>query len=236
MFPVHTIENWILTVSFETERDFVESQLLEGIELASKPPVAVVWCLEARFTTLGGPHRESAIGVIVKFEGKEYLYPLIVYLGPTTEEFFAAGREVWGHQKKLARSGISLQEGSGIVTGFLERPEGSRLMEISVGPLEREATAEELGFLPVLSLRVIPHPERAVPQLAELTVTELEMAPRKSGGHLDFWAGSGQVAYPTQSDRDPLYRFPVSRVLGGYYGCYERIIAPLPRIVKQLVP
>jgi hypothetical protein len=110
-------------------------------------------------------------------------------------------------------------------------------MEVSVGPLTREARAEEIGFLKVLSLRIIPHPERPVAQLAELIVTEADLTPRKgSDGHIEFWAGPGEVAYPSRSERDPLYTLEVGRVLGGYYGCFEGITTPFGKIVKQLVP
>jgi acetoacetate decarboxylase len=236
-FPVITRERWQVMVVFETDNDFVQSLLPEGVDPASQPPVAAVWCASHRHSTMGGPYREAGAGVTVTFEGKTYFYPFVVYLGPNTEEWFAAGREVWGHQKKIGYSWISEPEGSGLVTGVFERPEDSRLMEISVGPLEREARADEVGFLPVLSLRIIPHPERPAPQLAELIVTEADLVPRKgSDGRLEFWAGPGHVAYPTPSDRDPLYRLTVSRVVAGYYGCFENILTPFGKILKQLVP
>jgi len=236
-FPVITRERWQVAVAFETDYDFVQSVLPEGVDPASNPPVASVWCATHAHSTMGGPYRESGAAVIVTFEGEQYVYPLVVYLGPNSEEWFAAGREVWGHQKKLGHSWISEPEGSGVVTGYFERPQGSRLMEISVGPLEREACPDEIGFLKVLSLRVIPHPERPVAQLAELIVTEADLTPRKgSDGRLEFWAGPGQVAYPVVSDRDPLYRLRVDRVIAGYYGCYEGIVTPFGKIAKQLIP
>jgi acetoacetate decarboxylase len=235
--PVITRERWQVMVVFETEEEFIQSQLPEGVEPASQPPLAAVWCATHAHSTMGGPYREAGAGVTVTFQGEQYFYPLVVYLGPNTEEWFAAGREVWGHQKKLGHPWISEPEGSGIVTGLLERPQGSRLMQISVGPLEREARAEEIGFLKVLSLRIIPHPERPVPQCAELVVTEAQLTPRKgSDGHLEFWAGPGEVAYPVRSDRDPLHRLTVSQVVAGYYGCFEGIVTPFGKIVKQLVP
>jgi acetoacetate decarboxylase len=159
-----------------------------------------------------------------------------VYLGANTEEWFAAGREVWGHQKKLGVTTLSESEGTGIVTGRLERPAGSALMEISVGPFEREARPDEIGFLPVLSLRVIPHPEKGVAQTAELILTEAELTLRRgSDGRIEYWAGPGNVTFPIPSDRDPLYRLRVGRILGGYYGCFDGIVTPFGKILKKLV-
>jgi acetoacetate decarboxylase len=235
-FPVITRERWQVMVVFETDRDFVDSVLPEGVDIDGDTAVASVWCATHKHSTMGGPYRECGAGVVVRFEGRRYFYPLVVYLGYECEEWFAAGREVWGHQKKLGFSEIREPEGCGIVTGILERPRGSRRMEISVGPLEREASPEEIGFLPVLSLRIIPHPEKPEPQAAELIVTEAELVPRRgSDGRIEFWAGPGEVCFPAPSDRDPLYRLKPSRILGGYYGCFEGIVTPFGKIAKKLI-
>jgi acetoacetate decarboxylase len=236
-FPVITRQRWQLMVVFETDGEFVESVLPEGVDPASDPPVASVWCATHAHSTMGGPYREAGAGVAVTFEGKKYFYPLVVYLGQESEEWFAAGREVWGHQKKLGYPEIREPEGSGIVLGSLERPRGSQLMELSVGPLEREASADEFGFLPVLSLRIIPHPERPVAQTAELILTEAQLTPRVgSDGHVEFWVGPGSVNFPVQCNRDPLYRLVPKRVLAGYYGCFEGIVTPFGKILRQLLP
>jgi acetoacetate decarboxylase len=163
-FPVITRQRWQLMVVFESDSSFVDSILPEGVDAASDPPVAALWCATHAHSTMGGPYREAGAGVIVKFEGKPHFYPLVVHLGPTPEEWFAVGREVWGHQKKYGDVQLLEPAGSGVVTGILER-NSARLMQISVGPLEREARADEIGFLPVLSLRIIPHPERPILKL-----------------------------------------------------------------------
>ncbi len=235
-FPVITRERWQLSVVYETDADVVDEFLPEGVEPASDPVVASLWCATHAHSTFGGPYRESGAAVVVTYEGTTYTYPLVVYLGPNTEEWFAGGREVWGHQKKLGYTHIREPEGSGIVSGSLERPEGTRLMDLSVGPLTREATPEEIAYLPVLTLRIIPHPERPEPQIAELVVTEAELTPRRgSDGRLEFWAGPGQVAFPVPSDRDPLYRLAPERMISGFYGCYESIVTPFAKILKTLV-
>lgn len=235
-FPVLTRERWQVSAVFETNYDFVQSMLPEGVDPASNPPVASVWSATHAHSTMGGPYRETGCGVVVSFEGETYFYPFVVYLGEHTEEWFAAGREVWGHQKKLGATRILEPEGTGLVTGIFERPTGTRLLEITVGPLEREAQVDEIGFLKVLSLRIIPHPERPQPQLAELIVTQADLTPKKgSDGRLEFWAGPATVAYPVQSDRDPLYRLKPLRILAGYFGCFEGIVTPFGKIAKTLI-
>ena len=235
-FPVLTRERWQLSVAYETDYDAVDAFLPEGVEPASDPAVVSVWCATHAHSTFGGPYRESGIAAIVKYEGVTYTYPFVVYLGPNTEEWFAAGREVWGHQKKLGKTEIREPEGTGIITGTLERPADTCLMHMSVGPLIREAAADEIAYLPVLTLRIIPHPEKPEPQIAELVRTDADLTPRVgSDGRTEFWAGPGEVNFPIQSDRDPLYRLPVRRVLNGYYGCYENIVTPFVKVVKTLV-
>jgi hypothetical protein len=58
---------------------------------------------------------------------------------------------------------------------------------------------------------------------------------RGSDGRIEFWAGPGEVRFPAPSDRDPLYRLKPSRVLGGYYGCFEGIVTPFGKIAKKLI-
>ena len=234
-FPVITRQRWQVMVVFESDFEALNSMLPVGVDLASDPPVVALWCATHAHSTMGGPYREAGAGVTVMFEGKKFFYPLVVYLGPTPEEWFAAGREVWGHQKKFGDVGLHEPAGSGVVTGTLDR-NGARLMHLSVGPLEREARPEEIGFLPVLSLRIIPHPEKPVPQAAELILTEADLVPRRgSDGRLEFWAGPGEVAYPIASERDPLHRLACKKVLGGYYGCFENILTPFGKILKKLI-
>ena len=234
-FPVITRERWQVMVVFESENAFLETVLPEGVDAASDPPVVAMWCATHAHSTMGGPYREAGAGVTVVFEGKQYFYPLVVYLGPTPEEWFAAGREVWGHQKKFGEVQLLEPAGSGVVSGSLHR-HGMHLLQLSVGPLEREAKPEEIGFLPVLSLRIIPHPEKPAPQAAELIETQADLAPRRgSDGRMEFWAGPGEVAYPIPSDREPLHKLPCRRVLAGYYGCFENIHTPFGKILKKLI-
>jgi acetoacetate decarboxylase len=234
-FPVITRQRWQLMVVFESDPVFIDAILPEGVCAASDPPVAALWCATHAHSTMGGPYREAGAGVIVKFEGKLHFYPLVVYLGPTPEEWFAAGREVWGHQKKYGVVQLLEPAGTGVVTGILER-NSARLMQISAGPLEREAHVDEIAFLPVLSLRIIPHPEKPEPQTAELILTQADLVPRKgSDGRLEFWAGPAEVAYPVASERDPLHRLVCNKVIAGYYGCFENVDTPLGKIVRKLV-
>ena len=234
-FPVITRQRWQLMVTFETDHDFIQSILPEGVDPDTDPPVAALWCATHAHSTMGGPYDEAGAGVVVRFEGAKYFYPLVVYLSPTPEEWFAAGREVWGHQKKFGAVQLLEPKGTGIVTGVMER-NSARLMHISAGPLEREAKAEEIAFLPVLSLRIIPHPEKPEPQSAELILTEADLTPRTgTDGRLEFWVGPGEVCFPVHSDRDPLYKLSCKRVSAASYGCFENITTPFGKILKKLI-
>jgi hypothetical protein len=48
--------------------------------------------------------------------------------------------------------------------------------------------------------------------------------------------GPGSVNFPVQCNRDPLYRLVPKRVLAGYYGCFEGIVTPFGKILRQLLP
>ena len=89
-FPVITRERWQVMVVFETDSDFVDSVLPEGVDIDGDTAVASVWCATHKHSTMGGPYRECGAGVVVRFEGQRYFYPLVVYLGYECEEWFAA--------------------------------------------------------------------------------------------------------------------------------------------------
>jgi len=80
-----------------------------------------------------------------------------------------------------------------------------------------KGTAEGFGFLPVLSLRVLPDPSGQVPQVAQLL---RKLAPstlrQASDGSAMLFSGPA-TAQIGISEQDPLYRLPVRKVLGGMY-------------------
>lgn len=237
--PAVTRERWELSVAFEPGEQgqaFIDSLLPPGVEPAMDPPVASIWTATHAHSTLGGPYRETGAGVLVDFEETTYMYPFCVYLNEGAEVWYSAGREVWGHQKRFGHTSISEPENNGVLTGRLEYPEGRELVELSVGPLDREAEEEEIQFFPVLTLRVIPSPEGPEPETAQLVVTDCDITPRRgSDGALEFWAGPGEINFPYQSDRDPFHKLDPDTMIESYYGCYDGIITPYGEIVKEYI-
>ena len=60
------------------------------------------------------------------------------------------------------------------------------------------------------------------------------MPRRGSDGRIEFWLVPEKSASPFLPTAIP-YRLKPSRVLGGYYGCFEGIVTPFGKIAKKLI-
>jgi acetoacetate decarboxylase len=166
---------------------------------------------------VAGSYAEMAPLIPVLYEGEPHIYPWVVYLGEGTEEWFAGGREVFADSKKLARVDVRQELGRGLILGTVERPAGHRLVTLVVGPLETQGSADDFGFLPVLSLRILPDASGERPQVADLLRKVAPSTVRAaSDGSAMVFSGPGTIDLGV-SEQDPLYRLPVRRVLGGVY-------------------
>lgn len=233
--PWHSREGEHVAVLYESDLDSLLDLLPEDLEPAHDPPRVVAWLGHFDFCSGGGPYSECSALIQVMYEGRMYHYPPAVYLGNDgCEEWFAAGREVWGHHKKQANIYVQKTEGRGLVRGWCERPRGEKLIEITVGPFERPGDPGELDFLPVISVRTIPHPEKPEPETVQLIETEFDAnVACGSDGVPKLWAGPGtlRIGY---SEQDPWYKLPVKRVLNGYYVSFN-MKTGYGRILKRYV-
>ena len=231
--PWHSRDGEHLAVLYETEADSLLEHLPQDFELAHDPPRLVAWLGRFDFCTGGGPYSECSPLIQIMWEGKMYHYAPAVYLGNDgCEEWFAAGREVWGHAKKQANIYIKKTEGRGLVQGWCERPPGRKLIDIVMGPFEGPGDPDELQFLPTLSVRTIPHPEKPEPESVVLLETDFECnVVRGSDGIPKLWKGPATVTI-SHSEQDPWYMFPVRKVLAGYYVSFN-MTTSYPKIVKR---
>lgn len=216
--PWHSRQGEHVAVEYETDGDSVLDLLPADLEPADDPPRVTAWLGRFAFCSGGGPYAECSALVRVRYEERVYHYAPAVYLGNDgCEEWFAAGREVWGHNKKQARIDIHRHEGRALVVGRCERPAGHRLVEIAVGPFAGEpGDPSVLQFIPVIGVRIIPHPERPEPESAQLVATEFEVHVNAAAdGVPDLWVGEGSVRI-SRSEQDPWYKLPVVRVLRGF--------------------
>ncbi len=207
-----------LVVTYETDLEPVLDLLPPELAPLTDPPQVVCYMQAGyQFGAGGGAYAEMAPLIPVLYEGEPHIYPWVVYLGEGTEEWFAAGREVFSDSKKLAKIEVKQELGRGLIMGTVERPAGHRLVTMIVGPLEAQGDASEFSFLPVLSLRLLPDSTGEAPQIADLLRKEAPSTVRAaSDGSAMLFSGPGTVVLGV-SEQDPLYRLPVRRLLGGMY-------------------
>jgi len=152
----------------------------------------------------------------------------------TSDAAIAVGREIWGVPKKQGH--IELRKGDQGMIGIVERPRGTRLVTATFRP-ERVVPAEEANPFPapLLTLRVIPHPEGLPPKVELIE----HFSPKTNNARFtDEWyecqfSGTGHVGFDTESGLDPWYRLPVRRMLAArYVGGPWSFELPWGRILK----
>jgi len=116
----------------------------------------------------------------------------------------------------------------------VERPTGKRLLTVTMNP-ERPAAADEVSFLPALTLRRVPSSRLGadLPSICELIRTDYSMAPVLSAsGTPELWSGRCSVTMDSASEFDPLYKMAPTQVLGAVYGVAD-VTLPLGTPVKD---
>jgi acetoacetate decarboxylase len=216
-FPRTVYDSRSLAVVYETDLDPVLARLPPELAPATDPPQVVCVSNVFGFGMAGGGYSEMNSLIPVSYEGETHIYPWVVYLGEGTEEWFAAGRELLGDNKKLARITFEQQLGRGMVRACAERPAGHPIQAITVGPFDRQCAADEFAYAPVIGIRLLPSALGEDPQIAELTRKRAPITLRgASDGSAMIFAGPATVVHGASS-QDPLYELPVRRVLAGYY-------------------
>ena len=236
LFPWKLFGGKAIIVNYETDMDALLEHLPPGVTPMSDPPV--VSCLingGYDFAIGGGSYSEMAPLIPVMYKGEPHIYPLVVYLGEGTEEWFAAGREVLGDQKKIAHIELKENLGHALMLGTVERPKGHRLVTMIAGPFERQGKEDDFQFMPVLSLRVLPSAEDGndKPQVAELIRKTITFTVKKAAdGSPMIFHGPGTINFG-HSEQDPLYKLPVKKVLGSIYLEIGVIDHPAAEVVER---
>ncbi len=224
----------VLLGVYEADGEAIAPHLPPGVAPLEDPARCIAWVCHYPFTTFGS-YNEAILLVRVSFEGEAYNYCPFIYVD--AEAPMAAGREIWGWPKKFADLRFEFGgRGPGFREQFLfttERPAGKRIMTVNMSP-DRPARLEEIGGLPMLTLRHIPagqagHP----PSVCELIATEVAMTCHTAAdGSLDLWAGRATVTMDSPSELDPLHHFAPTRMLGGFYGTFDWTL-PQGRVAKD---
>jgi len=209
-----------VTVSFETDAEAAASMIPEGLEVPS-PAMAVAVVLHYPNSTLGSYH-EAYIGIVVTNGDEVGL--CIPHILVDNDQAMAAGREIWGYPKKLAK--ISLERhGQGMV-GIVERPAGHRICEIVVQP---QGPVEPQPLPPVYSLRVLPSPNPSgddLPDRAQLVEVRVSQTI-----HVQ-WGGPASLDFGPISDVDRWSALPVKKLLNGTWVKYD-LSLPLGKVIRD---
>lgn len=230
-------QTWVV---YEADADAFTHLLPAIVRPDSDPAVCAAWACHYPTSTFG-PYLEAYLVVRVAVAGERFWYqPVIV---TDAEAPMAAGRELWGYGKKLARLTWSGTDSGGAGTEQLvmvvERPHGVRLMTLSVQP-ERLLPADEarsLGtaeMLPTLSHRLLPASSAGEPPLVDELVA-VDVRPRGhrgADGQLELWRGRGAVELGSGSAADPWHVFRPVRVLDAFSSTTDFTL-PLGRVVAR---
>ena len=116
--PIYYKNVEAISLDYETDEEAALDQLPEGLEL-SVPVLATLMLIRYPFSTLGA-YEEAILGIHCTWQGEEQFY--IPHIVVNNDVPLAAGREIWGFPKKMAR--ITLEKEADLIWGNVERPLG----------------------------------------------------------------------------------------------------------------
>lgn len=187
----------------------VDPILPEGVNVSEKP-LAAFWVGDYPASNVG-VYREALVAVQVSVEGLPLAY-YVPYIYVTNDQALASGRELLGAPKKLAR--IKLGWDGDAIKGILWR--GSRLLEVSLTPVERGGVEGVRALLPeevpLISLRTLP-PLRESPGVAQLVQWRARIILNNSP---KIFVGPAMVRLQGTLS-DPLDTIRVNEILMGLY-------------------
>lgn len=200
-----------ISVTYETDKEAALDLLPEGLILL-EPATAVLIFAKYPFSTLG-PYEETILCILClrNNEIKAYI-PHIVVNNDVPQ---AAGREIWGYPKKIAK--ITITKEYDLITGKMERPENNLICSAGIRP--ETPVKQDQNSIGILSLRVIPSPEEGAPP----SIAELIEVPQNIEV-LESWSGPGWAQFHSKSELDPWHKLSVKKVLDANYRIYHSIL------------
>ncbi len=206
-----------LVIVYETDLDPVLDILPEFVDPLTDPPQVVVTVTDVGFHIPLGPYVESYVAIRAQFKGEPIRY--VAYMWVTSDAAMAAGREIYGAPKKLAKVQLSNSSPcTELMQGIVERPEGNRIFTASA-LLTATADLGELKAEPAVLLKVIPDACGAKgPAIAELlridSSYEISSA---TDGHLELYKGIGSISIGSPLQTDPVHELVPGNILATYF-------------------
>lgn len=193
-----------------------------GLELADNPAKCEIRVCWYHWSTFGPFHETYALIRVRDKQDRHFWYLPLIFTD--NEAPLAAGRELWGYPKKLAKldwdwGGSRLGQPTNEILRFsAERPSGLTLFTAAFAP-ERLADPAERHGLPVVSWRYLPPSEQGRPPAADelIVLSSPKTIQRDAAGELKLWAGRGSLTIGCKSDADPWYLLAPLEMTGAFW-------------------
>jgi len=204
--PPYYYNNATLMIFKYVTNESAARMVPEQVELADPPTAGLVFASYPSSNL--GPYDEVVLFLDVVYQGRPLQFAAFLYV--TTDTAMAAGREMGGYPKKIARIEFL---GGPDRAAVMERPAGLRICTGMMRPEQRQIPApgqQKAANTPTplvlnyLTLRMIPSPQLGQPpSLLELLETHWTV------NCSEMWTGPGSCRFTGASELDPLHWAPV---------------------------
>jgi acetoacetate decarboxylase len=204
--PPYFYKNATLMIFKYVTSESVARMVPDLVDLPDPPTAGLVFASYPSSNL--GPYDEVVLFLDVFWNGRPLQFAAFLYV--TTDAAMAAGREMGGYPKKIAR--IEFLSGPDHAA-VMERPAGLRICTGTMRPEERQIPGPNSQKAPgppaplvlnYLTLRLIPSPQRGQPpSLLELLETHWTI------DCSEVWTGPGSCQLSGASELDPLHWAPV---------------------------
>ncbi|ENH98583.1 hypothetical protein COCC4DRAFT_155400 [Bipolaris maydis ATCC 48331] len=200
-----------ITIRYRTDGSSIRQYIPDNLQI-EETPIVTIMLLDFGFSVIG-PYHELIHCVEVTYEGKKYNYSFLLILD--NEEACIGGRELLGNPKVLGTIEFDRQNRppTAFIHGRVLRPSNTVIADIHFKPLCLVLDAGE-SKTPItgLNLRLIPSLiPGAPPSVREYTNVDFTL----QGG--EVWEGVGSLNFPSNSEFEPLHKFPVLEYLSATY-------------------
>lgn len=215
--PVYLYRNIsMMAVTYETDYESVAEFLPKELEFATDPPQVTVMMSDLSFSNLG-EYGEAFLIFAAKYKGKDINYASNLFV--TQEEPLIAGREIYGFPKKLAKIEFTHQRNQ--FMGWVERPVGKRLFDLTVTPQVNLTQADWVHKDSVV-IKQIPRSDGQALEVCKLVGVDYHLTPIVgTDGIAEFWSGVGSLTFYAQSNDDPWHKAKVNKVVSAVCGKFN---------------
>jgi acetoacetate decarboxylase len=202
--PPYDYEVELVQILFRARPEALLGVVPEPLE---PDPENMVSCVVARYPRVSrlGPYHESFFLVGVNYKGRFGTY--CPYMWVSTDSALAAGREVWGFPKKLAKMELTVT--GEVARGVVERG-GYRIIDAAVYTAG-EGKLEHILFADIFFLKVIPSVDGVTPPELRLASVSMENL------MLEGLQGGPCTLSFEPSPSDPTYLLEPTEIIGGVY-------------------